>query len=180
MLLRVSSALRLFRSDFNIGFRTSGYDLAILLYSIDMATCSLKNPPKWEEGSSYEAWRRDVKLWTKLTDLAANKQAIAIYLSLSGQSRLLASEIPEDDLEKATGVDTLLNKLDTLHLEDKELRQFSAFHKLYNLRRTADMAVGAFISEFEHVYYEFKRYEMELPDSCQAFILLSACNLTED
>ena len=144
-----------------------------------MATCNLKNPPKLEEGASYEAWRRDVKLWTKLTDLAATKQAIAIYLSLGGQSRILASEIPEDDLLKATGVDTLLNKLDTLHLEDKELRQFSAFHKLYNLRRNPDMAVGTFISEFEHVYYDFKRYEMELPDSVQSFILLSACNLSE-
>ena len=111
--------------------------------------------------------------------LDKKKQAIAIYLSLTGQAKNVASEIPEADFETDTGVDILIAKLDTLFLADKSLRQFSAFNKLYNLRRSEDTPIGTFISDFEHVYFDFKRYEMTLPDSVQAFILLSACNLNE-
>ena len=139
----------------------------------------MKTPPKFEEGSCYESWKRDVNLWTKLTDLDKKKQATAIYLSLTGQARNLASEIPAEDLEKETGVNTLIVKLDSLYLADKSLRQFSAFNKLYNLRRSEGVSINTFISEFEHVYFEFRRHHMNLPDSVQAFILLSACNLNE-
>ena len=141
---------------------------------------NLKSPPKFEEGSSYETWKKDVRLWTKLTDLDKKKQGIAVYLSLTGQARSIVSEVSEDDFCKETGVDTVLEKLDSLFLADKSLRQFSAFNKLYNLRRNDNTPIGDFISEFEHVYFEFKGQEMTLPDSVQAFILLSACNLNEN
>ena len=136
---------------------------------------NLKSPPKFEEGTSYESWKKDVRLWTKLTDLDKKKQGIAVYLSLTGQARNLVSEVPEEDFCKDTGVATVLEKLDGLFLADKSLRQFAAFNKLYNLRRKDNTPIGDFISEFEHVYFEFKGQEMTLPDSVQAFALLSGC-----
>ena len=140
----------------------------------------MKTPPKLDDESSYENWKRDVKLWTKLTDLDAKKQGIAVYLSLTGQAKDLASEVSEDDLVKPTGVDSIIAKLDGLYLADEGLRKFSSFHKLYNMRRETDIPVSSFISDFEHVFYQFTQYQMTLPDSVKGFMLLSACNLSEN
>lgn len=140
----------------------------------------MKNPPKFDSNSSYETWKRDVKLWTKLTSLEKNKQGIAVYLSLTGQAKDLASEVPEADLEKDGGVDAVIAKLDDLFLADKGLRQFAAFHKLYNMKRAVEENVGTFISDFEHAYFKFKQYEMELPDRVRGYILLSSCNLSQN
>ena len=63
-------------------------------------------------------------------------------------------------------------------MPDKSRRQFAAFHKLYNFRRTNGLPIVQFISEFEHVYYEFKQQSMTLPDSVMAFMLLASCNFS--
>ena len=44
---------------------------------------SSKWPPRFEEDSNYEAWK-DIRLWCRLTDLTATKQALAVHLYLVG------------------------------------------------------------------------------------------------
>ena len=143
-------------------------------------TCNIKNPPKLEDEAAYESWKNDVTIWTDLTDLPKEKQALAIHLSLSGRARIASSEIAVADLKKDDGVSTIIKKLDNLFLADEGRRQFGAFHNLYNFRRSEDVEVDRFISEFEHLYFKFSEQKMTLPDSVQAFMLLAACNLSED
>ena len=140
---------------------------------------STKCPPKFENESGYENWKRDVNIWCKLTELGEEKRALALHLSLSGRARAASSEIDVDELEKKTGVKTILDKLDELFLPEKGRRQFNAFNNLYNMRRSDDVSVGNFISEFEHVYFRFQNEGMKLPDPVMAFMLLSSCGLTE-
>ena len=68
--------------------------------------CNLKNPPKLEDESAYESWRKDINIWTDLTELPKGKQAVSINLSLSGRARSASSEIDADDLNKEDGVQT--------------------------------------------------------------------------
>lgn len=142
--------------------------------------CSNKWPPRLENDSSYESWKRDLGIWCELTDLPEEKRALAIHLSLTGRARAASSEIKVEDLKKKTGVDTLLKKLDNLFLADKGRRQFTAFHNLYNFRRSDNTEMAVFINEFEHTYYKFTQESMTLPDAVMAFMLLASCNLTED
>lgn len=141
--------------------------------------CSSKWPPKLNNDASYENWKRDIAIWCELTDFTAPKQALAIHLSLSGRARTASSEIKVDDLKKDTGVKTLIEKLDTLFLPEKGRRQFTAFHKLYNLRRKENVGIVEFVAEFEHVYFNFKTEEMTLPDPVMAFMLLASCKMSE-
>ena len=97
---------------------------------------SSKWPPRFEENSNYEAWKKGIRMWCRLTDLTATKQALAVHLSLSSRARNASSEILLTDLEKENGVDNLLKKLDKIFLPEKGHRQFKAFNNLYNLRRT--------------------------------------------
>lgn len=140
---------------------------------------SCKWPPKLDKELNYENWRKDVEIWCKLTDIPKTKQALAIHLSLDGRARLVTSEIEVSDLEKESGVVTVLEKLDALFLVDKGRRQFAAFQDLYNLRRPSEGNVREFISEFEHTYFKFTKQGMTLPDPVMAFMLLASCNLSD-
>ena len=139
----------------------------------------IKEPPKLDSDDKYENWKRDIQIWYELTTLEKSKRALAIHLSLTGRARLASSEITVADLKKDTGVTTLLEKLDNLFLPDKSRRQFLAFNKLYNLRRSSETNIKDFISEFDHVYYEFTEQSMSLPDSVIAFMLLASCNFSD-
>ena len=138
-----------------------------------------KVPPSFDSDSGYESWRKDIEIWCLLTDVAANKQALAIHLRLTGKARMVSSEIAVTELHHNDGVKTLLAKLDAVFLQDKGRRQFSAFQKLYNLRRKDGVGVTDFIAEFEHNYFEFTKQEMKLPDTVIAFMLLASMNLDE-
>ena len=144
-----------------------------------MAAASFKVPPKLDNESKYETWKKDVKLWCALTDLTKHKQALAVHLNLSGRARLASSELTIEELSAENGISILIAKLDKLFLADKGRRQFGAFNDLYKLRRRDDATVKQFIVDFEHEYYCFKQEDMSLPDSVIAFMLLSSCNLLD-
>ena len=115
--------------------------------------CSTKWPPLLESDEQYEVWKNDVNIWCKLTDLQPTKQALAIHLSLKGRARSASSEVDVADLEKDTGVKTLLDKLDELFLPDAGRRQFTAFQSLYILRRQGEASVLDFICDFANNTY---------------------------
>ena len=140
---------------------------------------SNKVPPRFENDTEYEAWKKDNEIWGLLTDLDASKQALAIHLGLTGRTRMASSEISVAELSKPTGVATLIAKLDGLFLQDKGRRQFTAFHKLYNLRRGEGVKISDFIVEFEHEYYSFTKQDMKLPDTIIAYMLLASCDLSQ-
>ena len=137
-------------------------------------------PPVLGDESNYETWKRDISIWSELKAVAVGKQALAIYLSLTGRAKNAAQEVDINDLKKAdgTGLQKLLEKLDSLFLPEQGRRQFTAFHDFYNLRRKDDTKITDFVSEFEFLYYKFKSAEMTLPDAVLAFMLLSSCNLS--
>ena len=55
---------------------------------------------------------------------------------LIGRTRIASYEVGVEELKKDTGVQTLLAKLDSLFLAEKERRRFSVLNNLYGLRRT--------------------------------------------
>ena len=141
------------------------------------SSVSYKCPPKFDDESSYECWKKDIDIWCELTELDKKKRALAIHLSLTGRARIASSELEVSDLKKENGVDILLTKLDGIFLAEKGRRQFAVFHDLYNLRRKEEVNINDFVTEFEHAYFKFGREDMTLPDAVKAFMLLSACNL---
>ena len=68
-------------------------------------------PPTLGTDSNYEAWKKDVQMWCRLTDLEATKHALAIHLSLSGRARDASSELEIAELETEDGVEKLLREI---------------------------------------------------------------------
>ena len=53
-------------------------------------------------------------LWTLVTDLDEKKRGVAVALSLSGPRREVAMEVPSTELNQENGLESLLNKLETV------------------------------------------------------------------
>ena len=133
-------------------------------------------PPTFEEGKPYESWKNEVNIWTRVTDLDKEKQALAVALALSGRARDTAMEIPVDDLNKDTGMGTLLAKLDDLFLKEEKDRIYEAYSDFDRINKEANMSMADYIIDFEQRYSRMKKYKMELPDAVLAFKLLdTAC-----
>lgn len=133
-------------------------------------------PPTFEEGKSYESWKNEVNIWTRVTDLEKKKQALAVALALSGRARDTAMEIPVDDLNKDTGMATLLGKLDALFLKEEKDRIYEAYSDFDRTTKEVNMSMADYIIDFEQRYSRMKKYNMELPDAVLAFKLLdTAC-----
>ena len=96
---------------------------------------SIKEPPMLVDDNKYETFKRDVHIWSKLSTLPKKKQALAIHLTLRGRAKNASSQLTDAQLESDDGVALIFEKLDALFLPDKSRRQFSAFNKLYNLRK---------------------------------------------
>ena len=92
-----------------------------------MAGNVFKDPPSFTIDGNYESRKKDIALWCKLTDIAEEKQVLAIHLVLTGKARQASSEVEISDIEKPDGVENLIRKLDQLFLMDESHRQFRAF-----------------------------------------------------
>ena len=54
-----------------------------------MAT-SFKNPPTFDPRlMTYETWKNEISVWRPVTELKAEKQALAVSLTLTGMHRTL-------------------------------------------------------------------------------------------
>ena len=81
---------------------------------------------------NYERWRTKVVHWSKLTLVPKSKQEFAATLALKGGADIQGTNIPDEDLEKEDGFQTLLNKLDEVYMpgkSDRRYRRFKDYHK---------------------------------------------------
>ena len=70
------------------------------------SVATVKTPPLFKENEmDYEQWKKDLELWTVITDLAKEKIAIAVHLSLTGRARQATSEISIKDMKSDKGME---------------------------------------------------------------------------
>ena len=136
-----------------------------------------KNPPKLEDESEYEMWRKNIEVWVELTELPKEKQALAVHMSLKGRAQAASSQISITDMKKATGVKEILDKLDQLYLSETGRRQFFCFRSLYRMKRESTESIDMFISKFEHQQFKLNSLGVQLPDTVLAFLLIESCGL---
>ena len=78
---------------------------------------SWKAPPKLKE--PYTAWKDELQIWQNFTDVEAEKQGSALYLSLPpGSARDAVLELGPNIINGRDAVAKITQKLDTLFLKD--------------------------------------------------------------
>ncbi|CAL4169137.1 unnamed protein product [Meganyctiphanes norvegica] len=144
--------------------------------------CKASNTPvpTLENEGCYDTWVGDIKRWEHVTNVVPSKRAMTIYFTLTGRAKTAAYQVPIVNLMKVDGVKTLLAKLDSIFLPDKDRRQYNAYHNMHKMMREPGNSVHDFICEYEFAYFRFQQEDMTWPDTVAALNLMSACRLSED
>ena len=142
------------------------------------SSINYKLPPALGPETSYESWKSEVAIWRLVSEVDKKKQALAMVLSLTGKAREKALQIEVTELNKDTGVDTLIASLDTIFLKDKTDLAYSAYTKFDSFRKPESMSMADYIIEFERNYDQSKKHDMVLLDAVLSFKLLDSANLS--
>ena len=128
----------------------------------------------------YEEWKKEVSIWQAVTSLDAKTQGCALVLSLSGNARKAARNIPLADLKNENGVQLVLRELDKYYSKDQGRKQMKAFDNFINFRRTKGMSIQDFLLQFECNANQCETHQMKIPDNILAHSLLACSNLPQD
>lgn len=140
-----------------------------------------KAPPVMRTGLIYTDWKKEVRIWSKFTDLDKKKQGGALFLSLTDKAReTVLAEVSEGAYEKDDIVDVIIKSLDTIFLKDDSETAFQAFDNFIKFRRPKSMPIDKFLAEFNLKYTKIKEHKMALPDGVLAYAVLTCADLPDD
>ena len=145
-----------------------------------------------EKTDSYRNFRKEVLLWESATNLEAEKRAVAILLKLPAKAKSVALDISRDELTKGktygegetarkiTGVERLLEVLDTVFLEDMNKEKFKAYRDIRNYKRQKSQPIQDFLLEYDKRIRRLGEFGIDLPQEVLAFEILDSSNLTTE
>ena len=144
-----------------------------------MATGGFKNPPPFGDNDlPYEQWRTEIEMWQLVTDMKAEKQALAVTLSLRGQAKAIALELEKARLNSEEGMGYLLQELDKVFKRNENDILYHKYREFEKFQRTTE-TMNSYIIEFERLYNILKSKQMALPEAVLAFKLLDKASLGE-
>lgn len=134
------------------------------------------------DDTTYVDWKKEVEIWCAFTDLNAQKQGGALFLSLKGKARetVLASIDDVKDFEKDGIVEKILQSLDTLYLKDTTETAFEAFDDFIKFRRPKSMSIQKYLLDFNLKNKKLVANDMTLPEGVLAYALLTCANSTKE
>ena len=156
-----------------------------------MAESSTAGPAAPTLGSSYLLFKKEVKLWTATTSIAAERQAGTILFKLPAKAKETAIELPVETLQNGkkitvggveqtvSGVNCLLEVLDEIYLESMSKETFKCYDEFRKLNRKGNQQVNDFVLEFEKCLKRLKDHGINLPEPVLAYELLRACNVDD-
>ena len=97
-----------------------------------------KAPPALTKDINYATWKKEISIWQLFTSFEKKKQAPAIFLLFSGQTREAVLQLELDKLNDDNGVKNLLEKLDKLYLKDDTHSAYEAYERFETFSRAPD------------------------------------------
>ena len=104
---------------------------------------SFKLPPDPASATSYELWKKDAEVWQQLTDVAEEKQGLALQYACRGDKRIHEAVMAVDPVQVKCneGFQNVVAALDTLFKIDKKDSELQAYNRLETMRRGDDQTV---------------------------------------
>ena len=141
-----------------------------------------KAPPELSDEKSFKDWKKEIDIWLIATEVKKEKQAAMIFLSLTGKSREAVLELDKDEIGAAdgSGVEKIIEKLDSLWKEDENLEAFNAYERFEQLRRPHDQNMKDYIIMFERLNNKLIACNTRLPEGVLAYRLLKSAGLASE
>ena len=147
-----------------------------------MAAIKLEPPSFVSDKKSYEAYKRELKVWSIATGVSKDKQALVVALSLpedheSNIKQKVFAEIETEKLNSDDGMDTMIKFFDDRFMKDSFVVAYEKYKAWNNLVRKVDEKVENFISNYESTCKEAENHGIKEFEIVKAFKLLDASNL---
>ena len=141
------------------------------------------DPPLLKRTTSYEQWKLEIKAWTVITEISREKQAItvALFLPEDHESRIkekVFEHFQPEELQKESGISTLLDFLDK-HLQKDELADtLEKFEDFENFKRKEGQSMHEYVSIFDFKYKKIEKKQIKFLPEILAFRLLQRANIS--
>eukprot|EP00662_Eupelagonemidae_sp_cell21_P054925 gene54925-20179_t len=143
---------------------------------------SVHPPPDFQgDPSSYEMWRRDLKLWEmEYCDVPRSRLAPILARALKGGASSIVDDIDADALCTDEGYSRIKDILDTNFREDSTFRLFNKYTEADSFQRGSGDPLDQFLRDFDVKWNEVERLSggFTLPSDLKSFMLISRANLT--
>ena len=142
-------------------------------------------PPTFlSQTKSYATYKKDLKMWSRITSIEKKLQAEVVVYSLDGHPSGIKEKIQvgigsrlEDNEE---GMEELIGFLDGIYLQDEMSEAWMKYKSFQKVERGKNQEVLAFISDFDREYSLAKAAGCVYSDTILAFRLLEAAKLPEN
>ena len=94
----------------------------------------------------------------KFTSLEPEKQGSAIVLSLEGEAQDAILELNTNDINDKDGVNKIIERLNRLYKKDGLTEKYNALESFENCKRTSNISIRYFLTEFEKRYNKTKSH----------------------
>ena len=144
-----------------------------------MASSNFKAPPPLSQSSCYDDWLKEIEIWQAFTDLAAEKQGPAVFLTLEGKAHEAILSMDIEKIKGKDGVENIVTELNKLYLKDKLEMAYETSDAFERFRRPADMSIKDYINEFERLLRKTNKFGTTLSPDILAYRLLKSANREE-
>ena len=115
-----------------------------------MSKTNYKTPPRFD--GNFTQFNKEVNLWRKVCGIKTEDQGGILALSFTGTPRTLATNLPEEEIISANGVDKVMEVLKKLYAKDSIDSKFKVLVELENFVRENGMTVMEYVAEFERKF----------------------------
>ena len=128
----------------------------------------------------YESWKKEISFWRASTTLNISRQAPTVFLSLTGQARDAIREMDVSSLTNENGMDRLIEKLDSLFLEDASQSAFMTYENFESFSRETTVPMNDYLISFDRHVARLKEYNIILPEPVLAYRALKSASLSSE
>ena len=141
---------------------------------------SVKAPPVYVEGDSYEEYKRDLEIWQLLKVATAEEEGVIIYRTLTGRAKASCKDLTPAQIGSANGLKEIKKRLDKIYLPELNQRVFVVLDTFEKFKRSGSMTMSNFITEFENLHNTVKTHNITYPDGVLAYRLMKAANISPE
>ena len=134
------------------------------------------SPPKLTADRPYTDWVRMVKWWQLQTDLAKEKQGIALACSLEGKALDAVLTLDDKDINAEGGVDAIIKKLDDVFKKNTLTQKIEDIEKFENLTRN-ETTIKEYLADFDKCVNKLKVHKIVYPTDVIGFKLLRGAKI---
>ena len=141
----------------------------------------LKNPDFISSSKTFETYRKDLRIWLRMTTIKDELQAEWIVLNLdghpSGIKEIIQTQIGDSLEGNAEGIEALITFLAGIYEVDDFQDCIDTYMEFEDLQRNNKESILVFLNRLDQSVARIKKHDCVIPDKVMALKLLKAARL---